>query len=135
MEVNKKEVRNCLTCELYEEGCEENCPFELEQEMEPPTLRNRRRNMKAEKAGAYEKALHKLNTAENKAEVATNYEKSKNKRIKDIEKEIKQLEDVHECKMGEPLQDYPEGVFRARANAIKQAGRLVKRQKKNQAKK
>lgn len=135
MEVNKKEVRNCLTCEYYEIGCEENCPFELEGEADRPSLSVSRKNMKAEKANAYTRAMQKLNSAENKAAATTNYEKSKSKRIKDIEKEIEQLEDVHECKMGEPLHDYPEGVFRARANAIKQAGRLVKRQKKNQAKK
>lgn len=135
MRENENLMRSCGTCEYCEVGCEENCPFELEREtVKQPTLRGRRRNMKAEKAGAYEKALHKLNTAENKAEVATNYEKSKNKRIKDIEKEIKQLEDVHECKMGEPLQDYPEGVFRARANVIKQAKRKLRRQEKNEKK-
>lgn len=132
MRENENLIRSCNECEYYEVGCEENCPFELESEtVEHPTLRGRRRDMKAEKAGAYEKAMQKLNTAENKAEVATNYEKPKNKRIKYIEKEIEQLENVHECKMGEPLQDYPEGVFRARANAIKQAKRLKRRQEKN----
>lgn len=135
MRENENLIRSCNECEYYEVGCEENCPFELKSEkVERPTLRSRRRDMKAEKAGAYEKAMQKLNTAENKAEVATNYEKPKNKRIKDIQKEIEQLEDVHECKMGEPLQDYPEGVFRARANAIKQAERLARRQEKNNKK-
>ena len=86
--------------------------------------------MKAEKAGAYEKALHKLNTAENKAEVATDYKKPKYKRFKDIGKEIKQLEDMHTCKMGEPSDAYPKLVFRARAEAIKQAKRELRRQNK-----
>lgn len=131
MRKNENLVRSCDKCEYYEVGCEDNCPFELEAEtVERPTLRSRRKNMKAEKAGAYEKALHKLNTAENKAEVATDYEKPKDNRIKDIDKEIKQLEDMHTCKMGEPSDAYPKPVFRARAEAIKQAKRELRRQNK-----
>lgn len=134
MEVNKKEVRNCLTCELYEKGCEENCPFELEGEADRPSLSVSRKNMKAEKANAYTRAMQKLNSAENKATQETNYKKCEACRIEDAKEELKQLEDVHEDKRYNIFETYPKSVFEARAEAIKQAKRKLRRQEKNEKK-
>lgn len=134
MRKNENLMRSCGTCEYCEVGCEENCPFELEREtVKRPTLRGRRRNMKAEKAGAYAKAMQKLNSAENKA-TKLGYKKPLGKRNDDLKKEIANQEDVHEGKMGDPSEAYPKAVFSARANAIKQAERLARRQEKNNKK-
>lgn len=131
MRENENLIRSCNECEYYEVGCEENCPFELKSEtVEQPTLRSRRRDMKAEKAGAYAKAMQKLNSAENKATVTNRYKKPMGK-SDNLENEIKYQKDVHEVKMGDPIDAYPKAVFSARVKAIKQAKRLERRQKKN----
>lgn len=131
MRENENLIRSCNECEYYEVGCEENCPFELESEtVEHPTLRGRRRDMKAEKEGAYAKAMQKLNSAENKA-AKLGYKKPLGKRNDDLKKEIANQEDVHEGKMGDPSEAYPKAVFSARADVIKQAERAVRRQKKS----
>ena len=131
MRENENLIRSCNECEYYEVGCEENCPFELESEtVEHPTLRGRRRDMKAEKEGAYAKAMQKLNSAENKA-AKLGYKKPLGKRNDNLKKEIANQENVHEVKMGDPSEAYPKAVFSARADVIKQAERAVRRQKKN----
>ncbi len=131
MKVDGNLIRSCEACECYGVGCEENCPFELREEGERPTLAKKRRNMKAEKAKAYAKAMRKRNSAENRAAVETSYEKPENKSIKDLEKELKQLIDVHHKKGGELFKEYPKAVFAARAEEIKQVKRELRRQKKN----
>lgn len=135
MRKNENLVRFCNTCEYYEVGCEEKCPFELRADTEEqPSLRTGRRNMKAEKAQAYEKAKQKLNSAENKAAQGKRYQKPKNNPSKNLDKEIERLEGEHEIKVGEPLEAYPKAVFQARAEAIKQAKRKAKRLKKQSKK-
>lgn len=134
MRKNENLIRSCNECEYYEVGCEENCPFELESEtVEHPTLRGRRRNMKAEKTGAYAKAMQKLNSAENKATVTTGYQKPKNN-SNNLKEEIEYQEDMHEIKKGDPVEEYPKEVFATRAEAIKQAKRKLRRQEKNEKK-
>lgn len=130
MRENENLVRHCGSrCEYCEVGCENNCPFELnEGTIERPSLRGRRRYMKAEKAKAYAEAQQKLNSAENKAEV-TGYKKPKYSSRKGLKEQIKQMQDMHnKCKC---CTKYPKPVFEARAEAIKQAERKLRRQNKN----
>jgi hypothetical protein len=130
MRENVNLVRHCGSrCEYYEVGCENNCHFELKEEtVERPSLRGRRRNMKAEKTNAYAKAQQKLNSVEDKAAV-TGYKKPKYSNIKGLKEQIEQMQDIHsKCKC---CTKYPKPVFRARAEAIKQAKRKLCRQNKN----
>lgn len=51
------EVRDCMTCDRYAVGCEEGCPFKIEEGIEKkPTLLKKRKAMKEEKAKALQKA-------------------------------------------------------------------------------
>ena len=133
MRENENLVRRCGNrCEYCEIGCEDNCIFELnEKTVDQPSLRGRRRNMKAKKkAEAYAKAKLKLNTTENKAEV-TGYKKPKYSNIKGIEEQIEHMKDIHnKCKC---CTKYPKPVFEARVEAIKQAERKLRRQNKNRS--
>lgn len=52
-----KEVRNCMTCDSCMIGCENDCPFEIEEGIEKgQTLLKKRKAMKAERAKAVAKA-------------------------------------------------------------------------------
>lgn len=134
MKEGKNLIRNCMTCEHYGLRCEEICPFDVADEAGARTdLRMRRRNMKADKARRYERAMQKLNSAENKAEIETDYQKSKKKRVKHLQEELEQHKNIHEDKAMDWFHAYPATVFRARADVIKQGERRLKRLKKNQA--
>lgn len=129
MRNNENLVRSCMTCECYAIGCEANCPFKVQEDQasERPSLGERRKAMKAEKANAYEKALMKLRSAE-KREAAENRAKAPiSRRKKDLKEELEMLEDERKIY----VQSKP--VFRAKTAAIKQAKRRLRRISKNKS--
>ncbi|MCI8352414.1 MAG: hypothetical protein HFJ58_02155 [Clostridia bacterium] len=130
MRNNENLVRSCMNCECYAIGCEENCPFKVQGDSasERPSLGERRKAMKAEKANAYEKALRKLRSAEKREAEENRAKAPKYSHKKDLKKELEMLEDDRKA-------SYREGksVFKARTAAIKQARRRICRISKNKS--
>lgn len=140
MDNYKKEVRECLKCECFAQGCEKKCPFELQEDYEErPSLRQRRRKMNAEKRLAYEKACLKLNSARRKDAEETGGKKQKRQPKKEVDKELAELEKEYDKKIEEQYDadikhhKEPKYLFRARLDAIKQAKRRLERVAKNRS--
>lgn len=83
MRENETLTRNCATCEYYETGCEERCPFELEEDDDKrPTLLEGRKYEKAKRARQVNKAQQVVSSANKKKGQRDLHAKPKNAHVK-----------------------------------------------------